>query len=112
MTDQPINQLYPVTLTTLTEPCGNYRRLFLVVSLLTSGIALCQAQSVDPRLANASDLAKYDKNRNGVLDADELAAKQNAEADQMRNRPIRTDAVPAADAGEAAIQKLSPFVVN
>ena len=38
------------------------------------------AQSVQPRSASASELAKYDRNKNGRLDADELATMQADEA--------------------------------
>jgi len=44
------------------------------------GILVCQASAQSTTPPSPADLAKYDKNKNGMLDADELAVKQIDEA--------------------------------
>src|SRR5476649_1574323 len=53
------------------------RRLLFAAFLFTTGISLTSAQTVQP---SAADLAKYDKNKDGKLDADEQRAKEKDEA--------------------------------
>ncbi len=65
--------------------------------------AIMFAQAVSP---DAAALAKYDKNRNGRLDADEIAAMQAAEA-KAANIPLASSRTAA---GEEVVQ-LSPFEV-
>src|SRR4051812_21121536 len=58
------------------------RSLVLALAALVLGMfapSFLHGQSVPPA-ALASDLARYDKNKNGILDADELAAKRADEA--------------------------------
>src|SRR4051812_20869297 len=58
------------------------RSLVLALATLVVGMfapSLLHAQSA-PASALASDIARYDKNKNGILDADELAAKRADEA--------------------------------
>ncbi len=67
---------------------------------------LC-AQAVSAAAPDAKTLARYDKNKNGKLDADELAALQ---ADQDRS----AGAVKPSESGDKSgeVLQLSPFEVN
>ncbi len=73
--------------------------------LATLGLLLAASlplpAQVAPATASPATLAKYDQNRNGVLDADELAAK---DADERR-------AAGAAAAATGEVVSLSPFEV-
>ena len=76
--------------------------------LLFLPVSFSLAQLAPGSAATAADLAKYDRNKNGVLDPAELAAKQ---ADEARARA----AVAAASPGDAKpteeVVSLSPFEV-
>jgi hypothetical protein len=65
---------------------------------------LASGQAVSPPTTDPAILAKYDANRNGRLDPDELVAQQRDEARSA-------DAAVTAAAGEKAIE-LSPFTVS
>lgn len=70
----------------------NQRRRVLLVRgpallvLIALGAGSLRAQSVPP--ATPEDLAKYDTNKNGVLDAGELAAKRAAEASTTSDETV------------------------
>ena len=78
------------------------RSLVLALTGASLAVVSSPAQSVNAA-SDAKSLAQYDKNKNGRLDADELAAKQ---ADDARASSGVTDA-----GGEKAIQ-LTPFQVS
>jgi hypothetical protein len=82
----------------------------LVLPLLATGLALslslsAVAQAVSPP-TDAQTLARYDKNKNGRLDADELAAKQADDAKAAA--AVSTD--PSTSGGE--VVEMSPFQVS
>src|ERR1044071_5558995 len=66
----------------------------------------CLAVVLPARAQPAQDLAKYDKNRNGRLDPDELAAQQ-ADMKRAAATPVAT-----TPAGENDILMLTPFQVD
>ena len=80
------------------------RRLLFAACLLASGISL--AQTVPSGASSPSDLAKYDKNKNGRLDADEQVAKEKDEARRARNAVGGNQSEPAAP-----VVEMSPFEV-
>src|SRR5471032_1484323 len=87
---------------------GRYLSIRLL-SIASVGALLLAAPPSRAQLAptnspDAATLAKYDKNKNGRLDPDELAAMQ---ADQKKSVPVET----AAAGSEEAVQ-LSPFQVT
>jgi hypothetical protein len=89
------------------NPASAPRRVALPLCALLC-LATAHAQSTAPAATPVSDakaLAKYDKNKNGKLDADELAAMRADEAKGVGNK-AETSA-----AGEETIS-LSPFEVN
>ena len=73
---------------------------------LAPGIAQAQAAPAPASKPSPAVLAQYDKNKNGILDADELAAMQ---ADERKAVRTPTEAAPATD---SEIVQLSPFEVN
>lgn len=81
------------------------RRLVLAQACAVFGISISSAQLAPTTAPSPEQLAKYDKNKNGVLDPDELAAMRN---DQTKPAVVTTTAVPA-DESEAV--QLSPFEV-
>mgnify|MGYP001599972145 CR=1 FL=1 len=81
------------------------RRLLLTSACLTIGFSLSPAQTAPAAAPNAATLAKYDKNKNGKLDADELAAMQ---ADQAK--PVPVEETDAGKTGDTVV--LSPFEVT
>jgi len=85
--------------------CGWIRRLVLFQVCTGFGLSLVHAQAIPVVAMQAAQLAKYDRNKNGVLDPDEMAAMQSDEAKTQR-------AVSGAepDAAAEAVQ-LSPFEV-
>lgn len=84
------------------EPLATLRRLILVqVCLLTIAAPLSWAQVAPMAAPDAASLAKYDKNKNGKLDDDELALKA---ADDAKAVPVEAKA-----SDEAVV--LSPFEV-
>ena len=95
------------TVTTM-NPTSNMisitRRLLFAACLLASGISL--AQTVPSGASSPSDLAKYDKNKNGRLDADEQVAKEKDEARRARNAVGGNQSEPAAP-----VVEMSPFEV-
>ena len=84
--------------------------VLLQVSALTAAISLhAQSTAATSDAAQAArNLAKYDKNNNGKLDADELAAMQADQA-KMAAAPVATS--PGTTAGDDTVQ-LSPFEVR
>ncbi len=81
------------------------RRLMLASAcLMTVASPLSRAQLAPATSPNAATLARYDKNNNGKLDADEVAAM---EADQKKSVPVET--TPATAAND--VVALSPFEV-
>lgn len=75
-----------------------------VASLLASGVVAAWGQSVAP---DAATLARYDTNRDGKLDARELAAKEAAEA-----RAAKAVTPATGTPGTEEIVHLSPFEVT
>ena len=85
------------------------RRLALICApacLLALATPVTRAQLAPAPVADAATLAKYDKNRNGKLDPDELAAMDAA---QKAAATLPTDAV--AKPAQEEIIALSPFEV-
>jgi outer membrane receptor for ferric coprogen and ferric-rhodotorulic acid len=84
-------------------------RLLLFVGSSVLCATSLRAQSVSsPSAPDAKVLAKYDKNKNGRLDADELAAMQ---ADEAAGAKVPTEtATTSAASGE--VVELSPFQVS
>jgi outer membrane receptor protein involved in Fe transport len=82
-----------------------FRRLALVAAVALSlvGPASVLAQNTVPARSDAATLAKYDANKNGVLDASELAAK---EADDAKARAAGEAGVPDD------VSRLSTFTVT
>jgi hypothetical protein len=81
-------------------------RLLTLPACLLITVPLSRAQLAPSAAPDAATLAKYDKNNNGRLDPDEIAAM---EADQQKAVPVETAA--AALASEEIIE-LSPFTVT
>jgi outer membrane receptor protein involved in Fe transport len=93
-------------------PGPHLRRLLVLLPVLVSA-PFVWAQSAPPPAASPADLARYDRNRNGRLDPEELAAKA---ADEAR---ARSAAAPRTGADRAALPGiddptvfLSPFEVR
>ena len=83
-------------------------RRFLAPLCALIGFGSVQAQTAPaPAITDAKTLAKYDKNKNGRLDPDELAAMQADEA-RAAKAPVANT---ASTDGEKVIE-LSPFQVN
>ena len=80
--------------------------MVLIVSLSQSA----RAQSAPDASVSAAALAKYDKNKNGKLDADELAAMQADEA--KASHAVVSAPVAGATTPEKEIVELSPFEVR
>ncbi len=80
------------------------RLLLLSAAALLLASPFAYAQQAAASATDAAALAKYDKNRNGRLDSDEIAAMQ---ADQAKQVPVTTGA--AKPQGETV--ELSPFEV-
>ncbi|MGH7958889.1 MAG: TonB-dependent receptor plug domain-containing protein [Opitutaceae bacterium] len=78
-----------------------------VLTVCAALIASAAAQQA-PASATAADLARYDTNRNGRLDPDELAAQQAAGA-RAANVPVKTG---AGTATQDSVVHLSPFEVT
>ena len=92
--------------TSFTPPCSCLARFALLGGLLlTAASAHAQSAPVAPAL-NAATLGKYDTNRNGKLDPNEVAAM---EAAQQAAVPVATE--PAAKPAAEEIIALSPFEV-
>jgi hypothetical protein len=98
----------PMTKTTpFPEPATSWRPIgLLVLSLLAP--AFLHAQNANP--TDPATLARYDANRNGRLDPDELSAMQ-AEQTRAAQTPVQ-DASNQAGAGEGNPIVLSPFQVD
>lgn len=79
-------------------------RAQLLCALLT--LVSVQAQSLPAGSGDAAALAKYDKNKNGVLDADELATLRSDEA-----KAARPGVVTSAGKADSELIILSPFEV-
>jgi len=103
---------YPASMTFMTPTNCILRRLLFAACLLTGGSLFTLAQTVPSPAPNASDLAKYDTNKNGRLDAEELAAKEKDAVRLVRNQPSPANVVTTSDSEAGAVQTLSPFVVN
>ena len=80
-------------------------RRHLLGAVLAASVASASAQQA-PASATAPDLARYDINKNGVLDSAELAAR---EADRNKVAPVVVTATKAANE-ETVV--LSPFVIT
>ncbi len=79
------------------------RRLFVLpAALLTIAAPYSHAQSAATAAPSAATLAKYDRNQNGRLDPEEIAAMQ---ADQGRSVPVETQGT------NDKVVELSPFEV-
>ena len=74
-----------------------------LTGLVVLPVGLLQAQAVGP---DAAALAKFDKNRNGRLDADELAALQVEQAKVAKAVVVAPAAVPSGE-----VVEMSPFEV-
>ncbi len=85
------------------------RRLSLHVAGALLALAAAHAQSLPVNSGDTAALAKYDKNKNGRLDADELAAQR---ADEARAASVLAANPSAAPAGNDAVVALSPFEVS
>ncbi len=79
-------------------------RLLPLIALCAAGSAWAQTAPA----ASATDLAKYDRNNNARLDADEVAARQVDEARAARSVAAAT---PSSSSGETVVE-LTPFEVN
>ena len=77
------------------------------LSSLLSVWSWAQAPVVSGAARAAQDLARYDKNKNGRLDADELAAQR---ADETKAAQAAT-ANPPTEGGDSVVE-LSPFKLN
>ena len=89
------------------------RQLPWLVVALACGLAAFSsafAQSRPPSSVSPEALAKYDKNKNGQLDPDELSA-MTAEERRAANVPVENTSVAPAP-GSAEIVTLSPFAVD
>jgi hypothetical protein len=86
------------------------RWLTVAPAVVFLAVAATSAQTaVAPAATDPATLAKYDTNKNGKIDIDELAAMQADEAKLARS----VDAAPAAaPAAREEIVELSPFEVN
>ena len=92
--------------TSFTPPCSCLARFALLGGLLlTAASAHAQSAPVAPALS-AATLAKYDTNRNGKLDPNEVVAMETAQ----KAASVSTDA--AARPAQGAIVALSPFEVT
>jgi outer membrane receptor protein involved in Fe transport len=94
------------------KPILRYLRWLTLIqgcALLAGAVAWAQqtpATAASGEAPDAATLAKYDKNHNGVLDPDELAAMQ---ADQAKAANIPVERAAPADKD---VIELSPFTVN
>ena len=79
----------------------------LVFSVLVCASAPAQVSAPGNAARAAQDLARYDKNKNGRLDADELAAQQ---ADETK--AARAGTAGTTDGETEKVVELSPFQVN
>ena len=97
-------------MTTTLQPRRAAQRSLLAalgLSALLTARSIAQAPTVPGAARAAQDLARYDKNKNGQLDADELAAQQ---ANETKAAKAATANAPASD-GDTVVE-LSPFQVN
>jgi hypothetical protein len=87
------------------------RLLVLTLALATWATrpAFAQATAASNTAADARALAQYDKNKNGRLDPDELAAKQ---ADEARAASAVATTAGVAAAAKEEVVELSPFQVT
>ncbi len=90
----------------LVKLSGDIRRLlFMHACLACTALPLSRAQNAPQ--PDAATLAKYDKNKNGVLEVDELAAQ---EADRPRPALVSAADLPAVKPADEIVT-LSPFEV-
>ena len=73
-------------------------------------ISFSWAQLAQPAAPDAATLAKYDKNKNGQLDAAELAAMEADQATAARTASAAVTTAPSTDVSGEVIE-LSPFEV-
>ncbi len=94
-------------MTPTSSPVNSRRLCLAIVSLLlvTSVPRALFAQSAPAASVDATTLARYDKNRNGVLDSSELATLQ---ADQAKAAQAVSTGAPA----DEKVVELSPFQVT
>lgn len=83
-------------------------RLLLTIVGAFFAAAVSSAQVAATTASTATQLAQYDKNHNGKLDPDELAAMA---ADEQKAKSVVAEPKAAETAGQETIQ-LSPFEVN
>lgn len=88
-----------------TTPRWLQRTLALITALIVTGTP-GWGQSAAAAGVDAATLAKYDRNHNGVLDPDEIAAQQADEAKQA-TVPVRSTGT-----GKDEVLELSPFQVT
>ena len=68
------------------------RRATFITAALLSAVETCRAQTIPTATADAATLARWDKNKNGRLDPDELAAKhQNFTFETALSAPLDED---------------------
>ncbi len=79
----------------------------LPFSLLLSTATFAQTPASTGSARTAQALAKYDKNKNGILDADELVAQQTDEA-----KAAKAAVTNSGSTEEEKVVELSPFQVN
>src|SRR5688500_3666169 len=79
-----------------------------LVAIVCPPVAFAQSVPAAPA-ATAAQLARYDKNQNGVLDADEVAALR---ADERTAGTAVATASPADGWKPGDVVELSPFSVN
>ncbi len=97
-----------LTMTPVRNIIHRPRRLLFAACLLSSPLPIIFGQIAPASRPSAADLQKYDKNKDGQLDAGELAAKEKVEAGKPNSDRLR------ADTGEStsSVVQLSPFEVT
>lgn len=94
-----------------TTDWSNLRRLLLAPTCATLTVSLALAQAQPAAATDAATLARYDVNRNGVLDASELATKAADDA-RAANTPVTTTQAPGASTPPRDVVELAPFEVS
>ncbi|QYM78559.1 hypothetical protein K0B96_14835 [Horticoccus luteus] len=105
MTPSPAVSVSPVRL--FRWPTGR----FILIPALLAIAAVAQGAPSTATPPSAADLAKYDTNKNGRLDADELAAKK-ADDDRAVRQAVLTNPEAAGHATREPVQQMDPFTVK